>query len=397
MIKALKEHLPDFFILLILITLPIGGRAYNSNAIFIFILFALYQIFYKKQKFQFNRLSVSFASVFLLGVCSLLWTDNIYVTQKAIVRFLPYIALGFIVPFNFKTKIILDVFAKSIVVLGVYCVIRSVISYFHNNDVEVLFYHKLSENLGDLNAIYLSIFVSFSIVVFIYKNQKSKLDFFCISFLIVFLVLLSSKMIIAITLLNCLLFFISKKSITSLIIKHYLVLSVILILVVLASLNLSKRIQVEIEKTKINEVLNTKDFGHVYLWTGVGLRAFQTKLFFEITSENKNYLLGAGLHNSQKSLDDKYKKYNLYPGFYGYNYHNQFLQVLAELGIVGLGIVLYIFILLFKESIQNKNYFLLSFTILLVSVCFTESFLWRQRGMVFFITISLLLYHRKFK
>lgn len=397
MIRALKEYFPDFFIILILITLPIGGRAYNSSSIILFIIYALYQIFYKKQKFQFNILSVSLAFLFFLGVSSLLWTENVNFTQKAIVRFLPYVALGFIVCFNFKTRVILDVFAKSIVIIGFYCIVKGTISYFFNDDVEAFFYHSLSENLGDVNAIYLSIFVSFSILVFLYKNQKNKLDFLLSSFLIIFLVLLSSKMIIAITLLNFVLFFIRKKSITSSIKKNYLVLSVIIILIVIASLNLSKRIKVEFEKTKISEVLTTKDFGHVYLWTGFGLRAFQTKLFFEITAENKNYLLGTGLHNSQQSLDDKYKEYNLYPGFYGYNFHNQYLQVASELGLIGLFIMFYIFYLIFKESMVNKNYFLLSFIILIFTVCFTESFLWRQRGMVFFITISLLLYGRKYK
>ena len=163
----------------------------------------------------------------------------------------------------------------------------------------------------------------------------------------------------------------------------------------IASLNFVNRIKTEFDITKISEVLQKKDFGHSYIWTGVGLRMFQIKVFTEVLEEQKNIFLGEGLNNSQKSLIVKYKEYNLYPGFYYYNYHNQYIQIFAELGIIGLGILLLILFLIIKDAIKHKDYFLLSFIILILVVCITESFLWRQRGMVFFITITLLFSQRK--
>ena len=73
---------------------------------------------------------------------------------------------------------------------------------------------------------------------------------------------------------------------------------------------------------------------------------------------------------------------------------SQYIQTIAELGIVGLLLLLLIFSSLIKRGIIKKDSFLLSFLILIIVICITESFLWRQRGMVFFITISL-LYTRK--
>jgi O-antigen ligase len=114
-------------------------------------------------------------------------------------------------------------------------------------------------------------------------------------------------------------------------------------------------------------------------------------VFYEILSEQKKYSLGFGLSNSQPSLNKKYTDYNLYPGFLNYNYHNQYIQIVAELGFVGLFFMLSLFLILLRQSILNKDYFLFYFILLTITVCFTESFLWRQRGMVFFITFALLL------
>ena len=169
---------------------------------------------------------------------------------------------------------------------------------------------------------------------------------------------------------------------------------IVLLLFFLASFNFYNRVEKEFYKTKINEVLTKKEFGHVYDWTGSGLRIFQIRAFAEILLDKKKYLFGLGLNNSQKSLNDKYNEYDLYPGFQNYNFHNQYIQILSELGFIGLLIVGSIFITMLKQAISNKDYFLLSFIFLILFVLMTESFIWRQRGMVFFITV-MLLFNRK--
>jgi hypothetical protein len=169
---------------------------------------------------------------------------------------------------------------------------------------------------------------------------------------------------------------------------------IILLLFFLASLNFYDRVEEEFYKTKVSEVLTKNKFGHIYLWTGTGLRMFQIRAFTEILLEKKKYFLGLGLNNSQKSLNDKYNEYDLYPGFQNYNFHNQYIQIQAELGFTGLLLVVSILIIMLKQAISFKDYFLLSFIFLIVFVFMTESFIWRQRGMVFFITI-LLLFNRK--
>lgn len=396
MTKIIKENIADYFILTILITLVLGGRAFNSIAIFSYAVFFIYNLITSKIKISYNRLSFALILFYLFCSSSLIWTENIKNTKEALIRFLPYLILSTIAFLNFRNKIILKLFSKYLVLVCYYCICLGIYKSILYSDITFLFYHKLSGNLGDVNAIYLSVFVSFSISFFLYKSKKTLFDKFGIFSLFLFLILLSSKMILIITIINSSLFFIKNKNFC-LDKRKTVVLIISGFLLVLASFNLSKRVKVEFEKTQFYEVLNTKDFGHVYIWTGSGLRVFQIKLFFEILNEKEKYFFGFGLNASQESLVEKYKSYNLYPGFYYYNYHNQYLQTFSELGIIGFLLLFYIFFCLINHCYNTKNLFLLTFVLLILFVCLTETFLWRQRGMVFFITISLLLYNRKIR
>lgn len=382
----------ELLIAIVLITLPLGSYVINSIAIILFFSVGLFNVFKKKQNFSLNKVSFLIISFYLVFLISLFWTNNVNNTINGLTRFLSYlilpIAFGFCSRIPISKEKILNLFFNSLIFYGLYCVFWGAYNSYFQTDLSNLFYHKLSGNLGDINAIYLSVFVSLGIFFFMNK-KKTKLNVSSIIFLILFLILLSSKLIIVFTVLYLLMTISFKKIKFS-----YVFITVgILFIFIVASKNLSNRVVIEFQKTKIEEILNKKDFGHIYLWTGTGLRIFQIKMFFEILQENENILLGFGLNNSQNSLNNKYKQYNLYPGFLNYNYHNQYIQVLSELGILGFLVLLSIFFSLFYRAIIMKEYFLLYFIILILAICMTESFIWRQKGMVFFLTISLLCYN----
>jgi O-antigen ligase len=392
--KIKNYNISEILLILVLITVPLGGHAVNSIAVILFFLASLYNFIVNKPKIKFSGTQFLLLGFYLLCIFSLLWTDNLDATITGLVRFLSYLVLPLAFAFNsnnsFNKEKIIEIFSKSLVFCAIYCVLVATINSIVNLDISFLFYHKLSSNLGDLNAIYLSVFISLGVSFFLIKKEKSKFEVFYLVFLGFFLILLSSKLIISVTLIGVILYFSQKRGFKKIKLKYLFLIPIVTILFFFASSNFSKRVKVEFERTKINEVLNKKDFGHVYLWTGVGLRLFQTKAFIEILQEQKKILFGFGLNNSQKTLNHKYEEYNLYSGFLNYNYHNQYIQVFAELGVIGLSLLLLILYLILKNAIIYKDYFLLSFIILILVVCITESFLWRQRGMVFFIVISLL-------
>jgi len=395
--KVNFTNILEFSLVLILVTLLLG-YAFNSISIGIFFLAAFFYALKNRFIIEFNQISIFFICFYCICLISLFWTSNSTITSKGLISLIPYLLLPlgflFISKININKKKIFDLFSKAIALGALYSLLLGVIKSLVNHDISYLFYHNLSNNLSNLSAIYFSVFVSFGICYYLIKTPKSRLDYFTILFLALFLILLSSKTIIAITIINSLILLFWKKTKIKFILKNILILIALLVVFIFASKNIVNRVKVEFDKTKFNEVLSKKEFGHVYPWTGASLRVFQIKAFCEITSQQKNILLGSGLKNSQESLNNKYKEYNVYPGFLNYNYHNQYIQTIAELGIVGLLLLLLIFSSLIKRGIIKKDSFLLSFLILIIVICITESFLWRQRGMVFFITISL-LYTRK--
>ena len=96
------------------------------------------------------------------------------------------------------------------------------------------------------------------------------------------------------------------------------------------------------------------------------------------------FLKGFGFNASKKKLLLKEEKYNLYKGYGSFNFHNQYVQNFAELGVFGLLLIVLMLAVSLKKSLNNKDFMHFSFTVLMISLFLTESFLWRQRGVVFF-------------
>ncbi|HBK83023.1 MAG TPA: hypothetical protein DDZ41_05405 [Flavobacterium sp.] len=60
------------------------------------------------------------------------------------------------------------------------------------------------------------------------------------------------------------------------------------------------------------------------------------------------------------------------------------MQNFAELGLIGFLLLVAILFLNLKNTIKSKDFIHIAFAILMISLFLTESFLWRQRGVVFF-------------
>lgn len=109
------------------------------------------------------------------------------------------------------------------------------------------------------------------------------------------------------------------------------------------------------------------------------------------------FLSGFGLNASYPKIEEKAKQYNLYlgkdgtDGYQTKNFHNQYVQNFAELGIFGFIILLLILIVNIKKAYNSKDFVHFAFAILMISLFLTESFLWRQRGVVFFTVMYCLL------
>jgi O-antigen ligase len=103
----------------------------------------------------------------------------------------------------------------------------------------------------------------------------------------------------------------------------------------------------------------------------------------------ENYLMGTGVGDE---IDELQKKRN--PETYVYqeklNTHNQFLAEFVRTGIIGIILLIYMLIYMFRKS--YKNPISIMFVIFMTVCFFTENIIDRQRGIVFFLLISELLF-----
>lgn len=117
-------------------------------------------------------------------------------------------------------------------------------------------------------------------------------------------------------------------------------------------------------------------------------------MFTEFLDEEPIFWQGFGLNASLNKLVEKEKKYNVYTGYGSLNFHNQYIQNFAELGFIGFVLLILMLFVNIKNAFQSKDFMHITFAVLMISLFLTESFLWRQRGVVFF-TLFYCLFNLK--
>ncbi len=331
---------------------------------------------------------------FALMAVSLLWTDNMDNSLRGLERQLALVliplAFGLMPEIDTRTRNrIFYAFAVALSILAIFLIGLAAIHFFQFRVFSRFFYHALVSPM-DLNAIYVSVFVSFSGLFLLFTQRKS---LFTIGLLIVhavFLVLLSSKIVIVITALIALFGVIRSYNRK----KRWILLSVLvagIALLMTTSNPVRERFEREINVSNVKEVMECERFNKVYDWTGTTLRLFQARIFKEMMDEDGAYLSGYGINNSKAKIIEKQKHYNLWQGYYDYNFHNQYIQTFAELGVFGLLFVLALLGALLVKYFQTRDILVLSFFLLAIVIFITETYIWRQRGLYHFLILYCLL------
>ena len=204
-----------------------------------------------------------------------------------------------------------------------------------------------------------------------------------------FLILLSSKNLIFITVISILIGLIIKKKrgFKSLLLGSSLVLITILVIIFSP---LKNRLNLELT-SNVKEVLTCQEFNRVYPWTGTTIRLFQARIAYELLDEYDALLLGFGINASKDKIIEKQDHYNLYYGYNDYNFHNQYLQSTVELGLMGLICTLVLLFSIFKGFVNSRELMALFFFLIIASVFVTETYIWRQRGLYHFLILYGLL------
>lgn len=411
LLKAKEEVKNNPFVALVtltIITVPLHYR-YSSIAIMLLTAFSLFQL--KNKKFYFQKELFLLVLLYVLMALSLIWTIDTKLTTSALLKGLSFLLIPLCFFLNpplsqdHKSKII-NYYSYAFFGYAVFYLLKATIRFVITKDSSVFFYHELVT--FDVNAIHVSVYISIAFFWFLLKKTKSNLDKLALLVLFVLLFLLSSKNIIVLffLLLGLSLIFILKIKANRL----YLVVGLGIVLGIVFFGKIKDRFLIEIESNqasgKINNEISSQK-GLVYnvsikeAWTkdqfqpndyfpGTALRVYQARIFTEIIKEDNRFLTGYGLNATDQKIEEKRIENNLYGEYGKYNFHNQYIQFFAELGIAGFIVLVLILFINLKNAIKTKHFVHFSFAILMISLFLTESFLSRQRGIIFFILLYCL-------
>ena len=412
-----NNHPSLLFVLLALLCIPLG-YAFNSLSLALLIIITL--INFKKADFSFKNYLIFPIVLYLLMLLSLTWSIDTDRTIAAISKELPLLLfpICFLLFRTFsddeKQKIIKG-FSYGMVAFAVFYLINASIRFLNSQDTSVFFYHELVTK--DVNAIHVSVYMSVSFFYFLVKPIKTNWDKLALAILFLMVFLLSSKNIVVvfIGLLGYYYLFFSKTA------KKLRLRNLILAIVILLSLpfigKVKERFKQEYETimtdSSVNDVIN-KGSETVYnvsikqawnndtfkpndFFPGTAFRVYQFRIFTEFLQEEAIFWKGFGLDASYSKIEEKGAQYHLFlgnqyqEGYQKMNFHNQYIQVFAELGIFGFLLLIIMLALTIRNGIASKNYFHIAFSVLMIFLFITESFLWRQRGVTFFIVMYCVL------
>ena len=419
LIKENKNNSSFIPILLVLCTIPLSF-AVNNISLGVFLLVSFITL--RKSNFKIEKDLIFPILFYVLMAVSYFWSVEPKETLAALSKEIPLllIPIGFFIYKNYtshqKRKII-EYYSYCIVLFVLYYSIRAVIRYFIFQDVRMLFYH--GENDKDyglvpklLNAIHMSVFVAVAFFYFFTKQNTTRIEKFFSILLFGFILMLSSKNIILVVILLTLIriFFFSKTA-QNLRLRN-LIVFVMLVALIFSVGKIKNRFKeefqtntdkslstnviegappgvhyVSIKEAWINPVFSPNDY-----FNGTAFRVYQLRIFTELIRENQVYLTGFGLNASYPKIKEKAIQYNLYmgvesdpdSGYQSKNFHNQYVQNFADLGLFGFILLLIMLIVNVKNSLKTKDFVHFAFAFLMISLFLTESFLWRQRGVVFF-------------
>ncbi|WP_171032433.1 O-antigen ligase family protein [Winogradskyella algicola] len=344
------------------------------------------------KQFHIQKAIIPFLCFSLFSIISVIWSVDKPQTIHGIGRQIPlflYAISGMFLPkiSPLEVRKIFNRFSVFVCCLAATLIILAILRYYKYEFEEFLYYHELVSPL-DLNAIYVSYVVSFCFL-YTLQDNKGKVLLKTIKLLVLgfFLILLSSKMILTTTVFisAIMVFFKIKRNLHRLLLLGFIFITSLFVLVFA---NPIKNRFVSEFNTSYTEILNEKKFEKGRVYTGIEARLLQVRVFNEIMNSPKKYFLGVGLDASKKEIKNIHARLNTPIRFHTYNFHNQYLQIFAELGIVGLLMFIISLTLALKRAFKIK--YLLPFIIISISLFITESVIWRQRGILFFGTLYIL-------
>ncbi len=409
--KDKQQAFLEYLIALILITLPLKNIFVSIATISLVITSVFLN---KSQGFNFKR--AFFIPILFFGIMamSLLWTKNYNDTLSGIQKVLSFLVIPmvfFAIPQVSKESLnnIFRIYGFGMVFYAVFYIAIASKCYLETNNTNVFFNINLVPI--DPGAIYMSVFASLALFYFVQIEKKKSIEKVSLSIITVFIFLLSSKSIITIDFIIIVWFYAfyakipnGTKVLTILAVSLFLLFSIFFVKEVKdrflveyetafvdnISHGKSKKKPEKTHNVSIKEAWTNTKFQQTDFFPGTALRVYQARIYKEMLQEEALFLKGFGLEASQYRIRQKAKEHNLFYDYGEFNFHNQYIQSLAELGIVGLLILVIMLFVNLNNGLLKKDFLHIAFAITMIMLFLSESFFCRQRGIVFFILLYCL-------
>lgn len=285
-----------------------------------------------------------------------------------------------------------------------YCFFINLIKYTRAGDSNIFYYYSFLLPVRQ-HAIYYSVYVFSGLVMVLESLNRQRfivsrtIYYVCVLLFIVFLYLLSSRLMIAFGFLY-LLYFIYRRIKAQKKVNLVYPVTAAIVIVALFSFTtnpVSKRFtellngDMEIVRAEKNK---TSDY-----FNGWQFRMLQWRIVPAILNENKAWVMGVSPGDAQSLLDQKYIQRNMYTGdparheegFLGYYSHNTYLEAVLQVGLAGLLIVLFMLSTLSRIGWKLRHSGYLWIVLAVIAVSFTESLFESQYGIIMFTFISMLV------
>ena len=388
---------PSFFYLIVafVFLMPLY-KISASPFIILFSIFSLYKIFktnFKVLNHFFDiKLNILFTILISLLAFSLFYSSNLEVGFKHLKESLPLILFPILLHIYKLDKNQILILLKSFLIGCLFAFFISIFSQFYNiyKGLEYSFYYIDLVKLIWMHPTYLSLYLNFAILIsyylFIEKEYNVYMLLFNVIIFTIFILLLSARMqIINLAIVYFLIFtnFIKNRFSLKMI---FIILSISILgfIAIKNNTHLKNRFSY-IQNLKYNYTQNDKS------WNGANVRLAIWNSSFDVIK--RNIFLGVGIGDEDEKLIETFKL-NSFSFAHRLKYvaHNQYVQFLISVGLIGLSIYISIFIFLFRRSIIDKNFLLFSLLILLIFTGLTESYLRMQSGIVFFTFMIILIF-----
>jgi O-antigen ligase len=399
-VEKLKYKVFSFSCMLVVFALPYSIRLTSYSIILLVVAW----IIQGDLKFKLSRLKsvdwlfVGTPILYLIYVASISYSYNMNTALRELEKGIGLLLLPIIFTSSKKLlrgeiNIILWSFIISNLSLGVICISYATFQFF-NSHVNVFYNHELV-GLFDSHATYYSMYLLFCMMSLGYLNNRKaipwrpKIIIGVISiFFIILIYLLGARSIVILFSIASIIVIVNY-TIKSKNIGRGVTLGVCFFLLVFVIIsnnsNLKERIvQLKEYKYELSE-------NHIEGYNGLTMRLAQWESSISIILNDP--ILGVGIGDVQDELQKVYKKnYLKYSYLEQFNAHNEYIQTILGLGLVGLFIFLASLMISAYRAFRERELLYLGFIGLFAYCCITESMLHMQKGVVFYTFFNSLFY-----